>query len=71
MQYLGILERYIFRRFSIFAFILCSSKRGNQASCMGRPDSKAIKNRHLGMYRFDGGYVSFSNDTIDGWHYYI
>ena len=71
MQYFGILERYIFRRFSIFAFILCSSKRGNQASCMGRPDSKAIKNGHLRMYRFDGGYVSFSNDTIDGWHYYI
>jgi RHS repeat-associated protein len=21
--------------------------------------------------RSDGGYVSFSNDTIDGWHYYI
>ena len=24
-----------------------------------------MRNRHLGMYRFDGGYVSFSNDTID------
>ncbi len=30
-----------------------------------------MRNGHLGMYRFDGGYVSFSNDTIDGWHYYI
>ena len=30
-----------------------------------------MKNGHLGMYRFDGGYVSFSNDTIDGWHFYI
>ena len=30
-----------------------------------------IRNGHLGMYRFEGGYVSFSNDTIDGLHYYI
>ena len=30
-----------------------------------------IRNGHLGMYRFDGGYVSFSNDTINGWHFYI
>ncbi len=30
-----------------------------------------MRNGHLGMYRFEGGYVSFSNDTIDGWHYYI
>ena len=30
-----------------------------------------MRNSHLGMYRFDGGYVSFSNDTINGWHFYI
>ena len=30
-----------------------------------------MRNGHQDMYRFDGGYVSFSNDTIDGWHYYI
>ena len=30
-----------------------------------------MRDGHLGMYRFDGGYVSFNNDTIDGWHYYI
>ncbi|MBR5715521.1 MAG: hypothetical protein IKX59_02980, partial [Bacteroidales bacterium] len=30
-----------------------------------------MRDSHLGMYRFDGGYVSFSNDTIDGWHLYI
>ena len=30
-----------------------------------------LRNGHLSIYRFDGGYVSFSNDTIDGWHYYI
>ena len=30
-----------------------------------------MRDGHLGIYRFDGGYVSFSNDTIDGWHYYI
>jgi len=30
-----------------------------------------IKNGLPSMYMFDGGYVSFSNDTIDGWHYYI
>ena len=30
-----------------------------------------MRNRHLGMCRFEGGYVSFDNDTIDGWHYYI
>jgi RHS repeat-associated protein len=30
-----------------------------------------MKNGHLSIYRFDGGYVSFSNDTINGWHFYI
>ena len=30
-----------------------------------------MRNGHLGIYRFEGGYVSFDNDTIDGWHYYI
>jgi RHS repeat-associated protein len=30
-----------------------------------------MRDGHLSIYRFDGGYVSLSNDTIDGWHYYI
>ena len=30
-----------------------------------------MRNRHLSSYQFDGGYVSFNNDTIDGWHYFI
>ena len=30
-----------------------------------------MRNGHLSMYQFVGGYVSFDNDTIDGWHYYI
>ena len=30
-----------------------------------------LRNGHLGTFQFDGGYVSFSNDTIDGWYYYI
>ena len=30
-----------------------------------------VKNSHPEMLRFDGGYASFSNDTIDGLHYYI
>ena len=30
-----------------------------------------LKNGQPSMYLFDGGYVSFNNDTINGWHYYI
>ncbi|MBR5715441.1 MAG: hypothetical protein IKX59_02555 [Bacteroidales bacterium] len=30
-----------------------------------------LKNSHPEMLQFDGGYASFSHDTIDGLHYYI
>ena len=30
-----------------------------------------LKNGQPEMYLFDGGYASFNNDTINGWHYYI
>ena len=30
-----------------------------------------VKNGHPEMLRFEGGYASFGNDTIDGLHYYI
>lgn len=30
-----------------------------------------IRNGHPMMLHFDGGYVSFDNDTISGVHYYI
>ena len=30
-----------------------------------------LKNGQPKMYLFDGGYASFNNDTINGWHYYI
>ena len=30
-----------------------------------------LKNGQPEMYLFDGGYASFNNDTVNGWHYYI
>ena len=30
-----------------------------------------LKNGQPKMYLFDGGYASFNNDTVNGWHYYI
>lgn len=30
-----------------------------------------LKDGHPSQYLFDGGYASFSNDALSGWHYYI
>ncbi len=65
-------------RINDFASTLCPSQIVvHEPHASGRPVGEAVPNDRLFHFipreqaRSDGGYVSFSNDTIDGWHYYI
>ena len=65
-------------RINDFASTLCPSQIVvHEPHASGRPVGEAVPNDRLFHFipreqaRSDGGYVSFSNDTIDRWHYYI
>ena len=64
-------QLYVAKHIKLFAIHRATGGLNAYVDSIDYVGNLILKNGQPSMYLFDGGYVSFSNDTIEGWHYYI